>query len=177
MALCSGIQSEPAEHFAILQEEIAVVHQRERRQTKASSRRCLERPAREQFVELIVDVRMTDDFAACVGQEQSLDDPEFFVGIQFQGIRRLVRMPAQESPAALRSGPRLRPHSAWPLASWPVATFPAELSLQVHVRPACNWTQTRVGGRLRGYQLQRCPRIFCPARRSSTSPLVPSALV
>ena len=47
-----------------------------------------------------------------------------------------------------------------------------EWSLQEHVLRAFNWTQTRVGGRLHGYQLLRCPRIFCPARRSNTSPPV-----
>ncbi len=83
-------------HFAISQEEIAVVHESKPRQTKTSSCRSLERPARKQFVELIVDVRMTDDFAAGVGQEQSLHDPEFFVRVQLQRIRRLVRMPAQK---------------------------------------------------------------------------------
>src|SRR6266403_5557540 len=75
-----------AKYFAIFEEEIAVVHQSQCRKTEASAGRCLERPARKQFVELIVDVRMTDDFAAGIGQEQSFNDPEFFAGVLLKSI-------------------------------------------------------------------------------------------
>jgi len=82
-----------AKHFAILKEEITIVHQSKCGKTKTSSGRRLERPARKQFVELIVDVRMTDDFAAGIGQEQSFNDPEFFAGVLLKSIRqRPIRM-------------------------------------------------------------------------------------
>ena len=82
-----------AKHFAIFKEEITVVHQSKCGKTEASAGRCLERPARKQFVELIVDVRMTDDFAAGIGQEQSFNDPEFFAGVLLKSIRqRPIRM-------------------------------------------------------------------------------------
>ena len=42
---------------------------------------------------MIVDVRMTDDFAAGIGQEQSFNDPEFFAGVLLKSIRqRPIRM-------------------------------------------------------------------------------------
>ena len=85
------------EHLAVFQEEIAVIHQSKRRKTEASARSCLEGPAREQFVELIVDVRMTNDLTAGIGQEQAFNDPEFLVPVLVHEVcGKLVRMPAQE---------------------------------------------------------------------------------
>ncbi len=46
---------------------------------------------------MIVDVRMTDDFAAGIGQEQSFNDPEFFVGVLPKSIRqRPIRMVTED---------------------------------------------------------------------------------
>src|SRR5579863_6481718 len=81
-------------HLTILQEEISVIHQSKCWKTKTSASRRLESPARQQFIELVVDVRMADDFAAGIGQEQPFNDPEFFV-VRLNSIRqRPVRIVA-----------------------------------------------------------------------------------
>ena len=72
------------DHLAIFQKEVSVVHQCKCRQTEASSGRQFERPAGKKFVQLIVDVRMTNDLAARVGQQQAFDDSEFFATILVQ---------------------------------------------------------------------------------------------
>src|SRR6266849_4508448 len=69
----------PVEDHAVFQKKVAIVHKRERRQTETSSRRDPECPPCEQFVELVVDVRMPDDMSAGIGQEQSFYDVEFIV--------------------------------------------------------------------------------------------------
>ncbi len=85
----------PRINTALVDDQVSVVRQSKSRQTEPAAGCGFERPACKQFVQLIVDVRMTDDFAACVGQEQSLNDPEFFVWVLLISVRqRAVRMPA-----------------------------------------------------------------------------------
>src|SRR5579872_4250079 len=83
------------QHLAIFQEEIAIIHQRKSRKTESSTRRYLVCPSRQQLIELIVHIGMTNDFAARVGQQQAFDDSEFFASILIRA-RKVLRMPSQD---------------------------------------------------------------------------------
>src|SRR5271156_2719995 len=97
-------------HIAILQKEVAVVHKGEGRQTKSSSCRYSKCPSRKHLVELIVDVRMTDDVTARISHKQSFNDVEFFVVVLVETIRqRPVRMPAQDFQQLLVASFTYRP--------------------------------------------------------------------
>src|ERR1700735_490686 len=81
----------------MLQKEVAVVHEGECRQAKSSSCRYSESPSRKQLVELIIDVRVTDDVTARVSDKQSFNNVEFFVVVLLETIRHgPARMPAQD---------------------------------------------------------------------------------